>query len=277
MSRPRSQWPPSCEAKGREEAAAPWGGAVRAGGALLLQLLGTEAPFNGESLVRLSWGRGRAVACHPSGAQAGSAVLECRASHRPWRPRVDTRPMVLIYRFRPFRAHSSAAIGTLTSSRRHCCAVQGHGAPCPTTPQPPAPSSHSLPPRPPPKGRSLASSLGFARSGRVCRRDHGPCGFRVRLLSPSGTFPGFSVSARVSACPPVSARVLGSGAESCPAARRGARVRPTQPTGGFAWQHSVSAVPHAAELRPGARTRPGSPRGPVTRRDPRLGVPVTSH
>lgn len=26
MSRPRSQWPPSCEAEGHEEAAAPWVG-----------------------------------------------------------------------------------------------------------------------------------------------------------------------------------------------------------------------------------------------------------
>lgn len=213
------------------------------------------------------------MACHPLGAQAGSAVLECRASHRPWGPRVDTRPMVLIYRFRPFRAHSSAAVGMLTSSRRHRRAVQGHGAPLPNNPTTPC-TEQPLPAPPAPEGRSLASSLGFARSGRVCRRDYGPCGFRVRLLSPSGTFPGFSVSARVSACPPVSSA---PGPESCPAARRGARVRPTQPTGGFAWQHSVSAVPHDAELRPGARTRPGSPRGPVTRRDPRLGLPVTSH
>lgn len=197
------------------------GGAVRAGGAFLLQLLGTEAPFNGESLVRLSWGQGRAVACHPSGAQAVSAVLECRASHRPWGPRVDTRPMVLIYRFWPFRAHSSAAVGMLTSSRRHCRAVQGHGAPLPNKPTTPCTEQPlPAPPARPPEGRSLASSLGFARSGRVCRRDHGPCGFRVRLLSPSGTFPGFSVSARVSACQRVSARVLGSGARvvsRCPA------------------------------------------------------------
>lgn len=194
------------------------GGAVRAGGAFLLQLLGTEAPFNGESLVRLSWGRGRAVACHPLGAQAGSAVLECRASHRPWGPRVDTRPMVLIYRFRPFRAHSSAAVGMLTSSRRHRRAVQGHGAPLPNNPTTPC-TEQPLPAPPAPEGRSLASSLGFARSGCVCRRDHGPCGFRVRLLSPSGTFPGFSVSACVSVCQRVSARV-----RPCPRLRGPSRV-----------------------------------------------------
>lgn len=112
----------------------------------------------------------------------------------------------------PFSALQSAQL----SSRRYVD-EQPASPPCSSGPRsPPAQQAHNpmhraatpCPPRPPPpEGRSLASSLGFARSGRVCRRDHGPCGFRVRLLSPSGTFPGFSVSACVSACQRVSARV----------------------------------------------------------------------
>lgn len=222
------------------------------------------------------------MGCHPLGAQAGSAVLECRASHRPWGPRVDTRPMVLIYRFRPFRAHSSAAVGMLTSSRRHRRAVQGHGAPLPNNPTTPCTEQPlPAPPGPPPR-RPLAGLVSRICPIRACVQT-GP---RAVWVSCPASFPERDVSrllrvsvcqrvsARVSACPPVSSA---PGPKSCPAARRGACVRPTQPTGGFAWQHSVSAVPHDAELRPGARTRPGSPRGPVTRRDPRLGVPVTSH
>lgn len=219
------------------------------------------------------------MGCHPLGAQAGSAVLECRVSHRPWGPRVDTRPMVVIYRFRPFRAHSSAAVGTLTSSRRHRRAVQGHGAPLPNNPTTPCTEQPlPAPPGPPPPKAARWPRLSDLPDPGVCADGTtGRVGFVSGFFPRAGRFqasPCQRVSARVSACPPVSSA---PGPESCPAARRGARVRPTQPTGGFAWQHSVSAVPHDAELRPGARTRPGSPRGPVTRRDPRLGVPVTSH
>lgn len=195
------------------------GGAVRAGGAFLLQLLGTEAPFNRESLVRLSWGRGRAVACHPLGAQAGSAVLECRASHRPWGPRVDTRPMVLIYRFRPFRAHSSAAVGMLTSSRRHRRAVQGHGAPLPNNPTTPCTEQPlPAPPAPPSPRRPLAGLVSRICPIRACVQT-GP---RAVWVSCPASFPERDVSRllRVSACQRVSARVLGSGARvvsRCPA------------------------------------------------------------
>lgn len=146
------------------------------------------------------------MGCHPLGAQAGSAVLECRASHRPWGPRVDTRPMVLIYRFRPFRAHSSAAVGMLTSSRRHRRAVQGHGAPLPNNPTTPCTEQPlPAPPAPPPPKAARWPHLSDLPDPGVCADGTtGRVGFVSGFFPRAGRFqasPCQRVSARVRPCP----------------------------------------------------------------------------
>lgn len=142
-------------------------GTPQGGGVFILWLLGTAGSFQRGELRKTLTG-GRRVACRPSGARAGFAVPECRASHWPWCPRVDARSMVLIYRFRPFRGHSSVAVGTLMRGWHHCCALKGLGiAPNDNPATPCAKQPLPVPPPQPPKAAHWPRLSGLARSERV--------------------------------------------------------------------------------------------------------------